>query len=179
MKKIKSLIVILLILMIVIFVILVISNKNANNENEESEEYPDGVIVKNEIDELQDLSDTVVFFTIENIINNCLIDSEITFENLLDTEYISNNKLTINKFKTIMEKYQLKSFDAKQIKQISDKYIYMNYVYGKISEQEMDEINVGENFFAAVKLDYDSMAYSVIIDENVNSLEELIRKISY
>lgn len=141
---------------------------------------------KSNSEKLESVSDYNTFFStynyVTNYINSIASGNSNSVYNLLYSEYIIDNNITIDNVldyvDDISSEISLKVKDMKYVK-IKNNYLY--YVKGSLIKEDFDTSSIYDDDYEVILVyDYDTLTYSVypILDSKANKIIDSIKKIS-
>ena len=174
-KKLIIIIIICIILIITLLLVILNLNKKApeniilrETTHKEYEEY----LNNTEFEKINDLKDHNTFFTILSCINKYMQYNEqkdnSNIYNILSTEYISKNNITIDNITQKIKMYNnAETFTAKEIYEYNNNENVSTYfVYGKTIENNFDNDDPKqEQINIVVQLDKSNRTFDIILNE--------------
>lgn len=141
---------------------------------------------KSNSEKLEPVSDYNVFFStynyVTNYINSVSLGNSNSVYNLLYSEYIVDNNITIDNVfdyvDDISSEISLKVKDMKYVK-VKDNYLY--YIRGSLIKEDFDTSSIyNDNYEVILVYDYDTLTYSIypILDSKASKIIDSIKKIS-
>ena len=162
-KKKKILIIAVVILILILFIFYLINNRNSNITVNNPNSNPNYVPNNNEQDyKLVDLTDSNIFFAIQNVINNYYSllaeKNNQALYKILDNSFKSENNIDeFNASNVIYSNYESVSYTAKEIYYKNINYLTYYFVNGYLFSQSM----MGDNL-----LYDDNLNFLVIVSNN-------------
>lgn len=141
---------------------------------------------KSNSEKLEPVSDYNVFFStynyVTNYINSVSLGNSNSVYNLLYSEYIVDNNITIDNVfdyvDDISSEISLKVKDMEYVK-VKDNYLY--YIKGSLIKEDFDTSSIyNDNYEVILVYDYDTLTYSIypILDSKASKIIDSIKKIS-